>query len=188
MSNEVQESPASAATEQETFAQEANRERHIREAMSRALDASPIKHVGERRTAVLALMEKMRNAGATFKVSDSGRVRTELNGKQVALGELATDMLLIGELGDRDSVAEALKDKTSITVRSKSDLTTPKEKASFVSAFGFDVWEALPMKREIAPDQIEFKSDLKTLAEKTAWISEHSFEAFEALPLRRPQE
>ena len=59
-----------------TFADESNRQAKIQTAVSRVLEASPVKHQGTREQAVIAIIDYIRQ-NHTFRVSDRGWVHVE---------------------------------------------------------------------------------------------------------------
>lgn len=134
-----------------TFADEHNRRVKIQIAVSRVLEASPIKHQGTREQAVNAIIAYI-SQNNTFRVSDRGWVQVEdRNGNPVDLAKLVQDTLLLDRnLGDPESIATEIG-KGSINVGAKDELTTTQEKVSFIKRFGEAAWAALPAHRSKAP-------------------------------------
>lgn len=136
--------------EHNTFNEEARRETNLLVAISRAIEASPLKHQGTREEAVRAILGKL-NASHTLRIGDRGWVAAfARDGQPADFAKLVTDsMLLDRSIGDPASIAAAVKAGT-IELGSKDELSTPAEKVEFVKRFGLPAWEKLPAHR-VAP-------------------------------------
>lgn len=130
-----------------TFAEEQNRLGRIHTAISRVLDASPIKHTGDRASTVLAITEQL---GSTHNlhVTDRGwLVCEDRAGKVVDLQQAVEDVLMADRrLVDAASVAEAVR-SGKIDIGSKDDLRTVQQKSAFISKFGLGAFTKLPQHR-----------------------------------------
>jgi len=137
-------------TDHQSFQDEAKRETNLLVAISRAIEASPVKHQGTREEAVRAILGKL-NASHTLRVGDRGWVAAFTHDGQPAdFAKLVTDaMLLDRNIGDAASIAAAVKGGT-IELGAKDELTTPSQKVEFVNKFGLAAWEKLPAHR-VAP-------------------------------------
>jgi hypothetical protein len=131
----------------QSFQNEAKRETSLLVAISRAIEASPVKHQGTREEAVRAILSKLQ-ASHTLRVSDRGWVTAlDRNGNPADFAKLVTDaMLLDNKIGDPASIAAAVKAGT-IELGSKDELTTPEQKVSFIAKYGLAAWEKLPAHR-----------------------------------------
>jgi len=134
----------------QSFQDEAKRETALLVAVSRAIEASPIKHLGTREEAVRAILGKLQ-ASHTLRVGDRAWVAAFTHDGQPAdFGKLVTaSMLLDKNIGDPSSIAAAVKAGT-IELGSRDELTTPAQKVEFVKKFGLAAWERLPAHR-VAP-------------------------------------
>jgi hypothetical protein len=137
-------------TDHQSFQDEAKRETSLLVAISRAIEASPVKHQGTREEAVRAILGKLQ-ASHTLRVGDRGWVAAFTHdGQHPDFAKLVTDaMLLDKSIGDTASIAAAVKAGT-IELGSKNELTTPAQKVEFVKKFGLAAWEKLPAHR-VAP-------------------------------------
>lgn len=137
-------------TDHQSFQDEAKRETNLLVAISRAIEASPVRHQGTREEAVRAILGKLQ-ASHTLRVGDRGWVAALTHDGQPAdFAKLVTDaMLLDRSIGDPASIAAAVKAGT-IELGSKDELTTPAQKVEFVNKFGLAAWEKLPAHR-VAP-------------------------------------
>jgi hypothetical protein len=134
-------------TDHQSFQDEAKRETNLLVAISRAIEASPVKHQGTREEAVRAILGKLQNS-YTLRVSDRGWVTAmDRSGNPADFAKLVTDaMLLDNQIGDPTSIAAAVKAGT-IELGSKDELTTPQQKVSFIAKYGLTAWEKLPTHR-----------------------------------------
>lgn len=137
----------SEQTEHQTFNEEAKRETNLLVAISRAIEASPIKHQDDRETAVRAVLAKLQSTH-TLRVGDRGWVTAlDRSGNPADFAKLVTDAILLDKnIGDANSIAAAVKAGT-ITLGSKNELTTPAQKIEFINKFGLAAWEKLPTTR-----------------------------------------
>lgn len=96
--------------EHNTFNEEARRETNMLVAISRAIEASPVKHQGTREEAVRAIKAKL-EASHTLRVGDRGWVAAfTRDGNPADFAKLVTDtMLLDKSIGDSASIAAAVK-------------------------------------------------------------------------------
>lgn len=133
--------------EHNSFAEEQNRLGRIHAAISRTLDASPIKHTGDRASTVLAITQQLQSTH-NFRVTDRGWVVCEdHSGRPVELRRAVEDVLMADRnLVDSASVAQAVREGT-IDIGCKDDLRTPQQKAAFISKFGLDAFTKLPQRR-----------------------------------------
>jgi hypothetical protein len=131
----------------QTFQDEAKRETALLVAISRAIEASPIKHQGDRESAVRGILATLQSSH-TLRVGDRGWVSAlNRDGSPADFAKLVTDaMLLDKSLGDSASIAAAVK-AGSISLGAKSELTTPAQKIEFINRFGLEAWEKLPTQR-----------------------------------------
>jgi hypothetical protein len=134
-------------TDDQSFQDEAKRETALLVAISRTIEASPIKHQGTREEAVRAILSKLQNS-YSLRVSDRGWVTAmDRSGNPADFAKLVTDaMLLDKRIGDADSIAAAVKAGT-LSLGAKSELTTPAQKIEFINRFGLEAWEKLPTQR-----------------------------------------
>ena len=131
----------------QSFQDEAKRETSLLVAISRAIEASPVKHQGTREEAVRAILSKLQ-ASHTLRVSDRGWVTAlDRSGNPADFPKVVTDaMLLDNKIGDPASIATAVKAGT-IELGSKDELTTPQQKVFFIAKYGLAAWEKLPTHR-----------------------------------------
>jgi hypothetical protein len=134
----------------QSFQDEAKRETNLLVAISRAIEASPVKHQGTREEAVRAILAKLQ-ASHTLRVSDRGWVTAiDRSGNPADFAKLVTDtMLLDSKIGDAASIAAAVKAGT-ISLGAKDELTTTAQRVEFVNKFGLAAWEKLPAHRTAA--------------------------------------
>ena len=137
-------------TEHQSFQDEAKRETSLLVAVSRAIEASPVKNQGTREEAVRAILGKLQ-ASHTLRVGDRGWVAAFTHDGQPAdFAKLVTDaMLLDRNIGDAASIAAAVKAGT-ISLGAKDEMTTVQQKCQFIATYGQDAWEKLPAHR-VAP-------------------------------------
>jgi hypothetical protein len=133
--------------EHNTFNGEARRETSLLVAISRAIEASPIKHSGTREEAVRAILSKLQ-ASHTLRVGDRGWIAAFTHDGQPAdFPKLVTDAMLHDRnIGDSASIAAAVKAGT-ISLGAKDEMTTVQEKVAFINAFGQSTFEKLPAHR-----------------------------------------
>jgi len=133
--------------EHHTFADENNRRVKIQIAISRVLEACPVKHQGSRESAVNAVIDKI-SQSHTIRVADRGWVVAEdRNGIPVDLTKLVLDTLLLDKnLADPDSVAQAVREG-KVELGAKDELTTTRQKVEFVRKYGEAAWASLPTHR-----------------------------------------
>jgi hypothetical protein len=136
--------------EHQSFVAENIRTQKTLSGISRCLESAKVRHVGERGTAVLAVIAALQAKGVTFQVSDRNYIKAERAGQAINL-QAAIDEILLNDpnIGDRASVAEQVQ-AGALTVESRSDLRTSKEKSDFIQKFGYDAWAKLPTVR-VAP-------------------------------------
>jgi hypothetical protein len=134
-------------TEHQSFNDETKRETNLLVAISRAIEASPIKHQDDRETAVRAVLAKLQSTHA-LRVGDRGWVTAlDRSGNPADFAKLVTDaMLLDPKIGDPASIASAVKAGT-ISLGAKNELTTPAQKIEFINKHGLTAWEKLPAHR-----------------------------------------
>jgi hypothetical protein len=134
-------------TDHQSFQDEAKRETSLLVAISRAIEASPVKHQGTREETVRAILSKLQ-ASHTLRVGDRGWVAAfTRDGQPADFGKMVTDsMLLDKNIGDPSSIADAVKAGT-IELGAKDELTTPAQKVEFIKKFGGEAWEKLPTHR-----------------------------------------
>jgi hypothetical protein len=137
-------------TDHQSFQDEAKRETSLLVAISRAIEASPVKHQGTREEAVRAILAKLQ-ASHTLRVSDKGWVTAiDRSGNPADFAKLVTDaMLLDRNIGDPVSISAAVAAGT-IELGAKDELTTVQQKCQFIATYGQDTWERLPAHR-VAP-------------------------------------
>jgi hypothetical protein len=137
----------SEQTEHQSFNDEAKRETSLLIAISRAIEASPVKHQSTREEAVRAILGKL-NSSHTLRVGDRGWVTAlDRSGAPADFAKLVTDaMLLDPKIGDPASIAAAVKTGT-LSLGAKSELTTPAQKIEFINKYGLEAWEKLPTQR-----------------------------------------
>src|SRR4029077_2228962 len=152
--------------EHQTFNDEAKRETNLLVAISRAIEASPVKHQGTREEAVRAILAKL-EASHTLRISDRGwATALDRGGNPADFAKLVTDaMLLDKNTGDADSFAAAVK-AGAITLGSKDELTTPAQKIEFINKFGLAAWERLPAHRvgPVTPSKEMRKSEYLSMS------------------------
>jgi hypothetical protein len=152
-------------TEHQSFQDETKRETNLLVAISRAIEASPVKHQDDRETAVRAVLAKLQSTH-TLRVGDRGWVTAlDRSGKPADFASLVTDaMLLDPKIGDPASIAAAVKAGT-ITLGAKDELTTVQQKVEFISKFGEAAWAKLPTHRVAAVTNYDelTAAQLKTL-------------------------
>ena len=104
--------------EHQSFQDEAKRETSLLVAISRAIDASPVKNQGTREEAVRAILGKL-NASHTLRVGDRGWVSAlDRSGAPADFAKLVTDaMLLDRSIGDAASIRQPSKPERSASVR-----------------------------------------------------------------------
>jgi len=136
--------------EHHTFADENNRRVKIQIAVSRALEASAVKHQGTREEAVNAVIAKI-SENHTLRVADRGWVVAEdRKGNPVDLTKLVQDTLLLDRnLADPESVAHAVREG-KIELGAKDEFTTTQQKVEFIRRFGKEAWAKLPAHRAAA--------------------------------------
>jgi hypothetical protein len=134
-------------TDHQSFQDEAKRETALLVAISRAIEASPVKHQGTREEAVRAILTKLQ-ASHTLRVSDRRWVTAiDRSGNPADFAKLVTDaMLLDRNIGDAASIAAAVKAGT-ISLAAKDEMTTVQEKVAFINTYGQAAWEKLPAHR-----------------------------------------
>lgn len=137
-------------TDHQSFQDEAKRETALLVAISRAIEASPVKHQGTREEAVRAILSKLQSSHI-LRVGDRGWVAAFTHDGQPAdFAKLVTDtMLLDRNIGDAASITAAVKAGT-IELGSKDELTSPAQKVEFIKKWGGEAWEKLPAHR-VAP-------------------------------------
>jgi hypothetical protein len=137
-------------TDNQSFQDEAKRETNLLVAISRTIEASPVKHQGTREEAVRAILGKLQTS-YTLRVSDRGWVTAmDGSGNPADFAKLVTDtMLLDSKIGDGASIAAAVKAGT-ISLGAKDELTTTAQRVEFVNKFGLAAWETLPAHRAAA--------------------------------------
>jgi hypothetical protein len=133
--------------EHQTFVAENIRQQKTLSGISRCLETAKVRHLGERATAVHAVISALQSKGISFQVSDRNYIKAERAGQPINL-QAAIDELLLNDpnIGDRASVAEQVQ-AGALTVESRSDLRTSKEKSDFIQKFGYDAWAKLPSVR-----------------------------------------
>jgi hypothetical protein len=133
--------------EHQSFQDEAKRETALLVGISRAIEASPVKHQGTREEAVRAILSKL-NASHTLRISDRGWLTViDRSGNPADFAKLVTDaMLLDRNIGDPVSIAAAVKAGT-VELGAKDELSTPAQKVAFISKFGGEAWAKLPTHR-----------------------------------------
>jgi len=138
------------SSEHETFVVEENRRVKIEGAISRTLDASKIKHQGERADAVRAIVNKLQEVpGTELRVSDRNWLVATRNGHPLNLqGEVDNILLTDRSIGDATSVQAAVA-AGELDVRAKSDLSTAAQKSAFLAKFGYSAWARLPQHRQV---------------------------------------
>lgn len=136
--------------EHQSFQDEAKRETNLLVAISRAIEASPVKHQGTREEAVRAILGKLQSSH-TLRVGDRGWVAAFTHDGQPAdFAKLVTDaMLLDGNIGDAASIAAAVKAGT-VSLGAKDEMTTVQQKVAFINTYGQAAWERLPAHRAAA--------------------------------------
>ncbi len=133
--------------EHHSFVDEQNRLGRIQAAISRVLDASPIKHTGNRASTVIAITRQLQSTH-TLHVADRGWVVCEDRaGRPVSLQQ-AVEETLMGDrfLVDAASVTDAVREG-KIDIGCKDDLRTAQQKSAFISTFGLDTFTKLPQRR-----------------------------------------
>jgi hypothetical protein len=141
----------SHSEEHQTFQEENNRKVKLQIAISRVLEASPVKHQGTREEAVNAVIAKI-SQNYTIRVADRGWVVAEdRNGIPVDLTKLVQDTLLLNpKIGDPQSIAAAVREG-KVELAAKDELTTAKQKSDFIARYGYAAWVKLPTHRAAAP-------------------------------------
>ncbi len=136
--------------EHNTFNEEARRETSLLIAVSRAIEASPIKHQGTREEAVRAILAKLQ-ASHTLRVSDRGWVTAiDRSGNPADFAKLVTDAMLRDKnIGDSSSIAAAVKAGT-VSLGAKDEMTNVQQKVAFINTYGQAAWEKLPAHRAAA--------------------------------------
>ena len=157
-------------TDHQSFQDEAKRETNLLVAISRAIEASPVKHQGTREEAVRAILGKLQ-ASHTLRVGDRGWVAAFTHDGQPAdFAKLVTDaMLLDGKIGDPASITAAVAAGT-IALGAKDELTTVQQKVQFINTYGQAAWEKLPAHRTgpaVAPSKEMTKAQYLALPLKT---------------------
>jgi hypothetical protein len=134
-------------TDHQSFQDEAKRETSLLVAISRAIEASPVKHQGTREEAVRAILAKLQSSH-TLRVSDTGWVTAmDRSGNPADFAKLVTDAMLLDKtIGDPSSIAAAVKAGT-IELGAKDEMTTVQEKVAYINTYGQDAWEKLPAHR-----------------------------------------
>jgi hypothetical protein len=133
--------------EHNTFNEEARRETSLLVAISRAIEASPVKHQGTREEAVRAIKARL-EASHILRLSDRGWVTSiDRSGNPADFAKLVTDaMLLDTNIGDAASIAAAVAAGT-ISLGAKNEMTTVQQKCQFIKTYGQAAWEKLPAHR-----------------------------------------
>lgn len=134
-------------TDHQSFQDEAKRETNLLVAISRAIEASPVKHQDDRETAVRAVLAKLQSTH-TLRVGDRGWVTAlDRSGNAADFAKLVTDVMLLDpKIGDPASITAAVKAGT-LSLGAKSELTTPAQKIEFINKYGLEAWEKLPVHR-----------------------------------------
>lgn len=143
--------------DQNSFAEEQNRQGRIHTAISRILDVSPIRHTGDRASTVLAITKQLQSTHY-LRVSDRGWVVCEdRTGKVVNLQRVVEDALMADRhLVDSASVTEAVR-AGKIDIGCRDDLRTAQQSSAFISKFGLDTYTKLPQHR---PSEVTLSKDL----------------------------
>jgi hypothetical protein len=137
--------------EHQTFVQEESRRVKIESAISRTLDTSKLKHLGDRASSVRAIISKLEASGALFKISDRNWL-VATRGSQILNLQNEVDHILATDdrIGDPASVQAAVA-AGDLTVECRSDLTNAAQKVAFINKHGYAAWTALPTHRSKAP-------------------------------------
>jgi hypothetical protein len=121
-----------------------------------------------------------------------GSVRFDADGAPVVnsrpLKEALSDYVAVNGHAVAQSVAE-IHDKGASSVRSKSQLVTPKEKADYVSTFGLAAFERLPLTapQPIDPDTLDWETYRKLPVSAKVKLVETHGEGFAAKLQQREQ-
>src|SRR5271169_2759646 len=119
--------------EHQTFVAENIRTQKTLTGISRVLEAAKVRHIGDRASAVHAVIAKLQADGVSFRVSDRNYIVAERGGQPINL-QAAVDQILLTDpnIGDRDSVAEQVR-AGALSIECRSDLQTAKEKSDFIA-------------------------------------------------------